>query len=94
MNKNLYEKYRDDEQKIQFVAHSIGKSARDDKTPVLPWFGPELSKDVHPSEILPEQHGYFLVSSEWMAQWREFVNNRNSRPGPISNLRLKKKICR
>ena len=45
----------------------------------------------------PEQeqvYGYYLISFEWMKQWRSFINNKAGPPGPIDNIELKNKILR
>lgn len=39
-------------------------------------------------------HGYFIISIEWMSEWRQFANNVGPEPGPVDNTALIKKIKR
>ena len=39
-----------------------------------------------------KSYGYYIVSLEWMSQWRSFVNRKGSKPGCIDNSMLKDRI--
>jgi len=35
---------------------------------------------------------YYLVCGDWIRQWRDFVQNKGKKPGPVTNENLAKKI--
>lgn len=39
-------------------------------------------------------HAYYIISIEWMSEWRNFANNTGPPPGIIDNTALIKKIKR
>ena len=39
-----------------------------------------------------KNYGYYIVSLDWMSNWRGFVNGKNGPPGTIDNLGLTKRI--
>lgn len=39
-------------------------------------------------------HGYFIIATDWMGEWRSFANGSGPEPGPVDNSALISKIKR
>lgn len=43
---------------------------------------------------MKRSHGYFIISVDWMSEWRSFANGQGPAPGIIDNSTLIQKIKR